>query len=88
VITYENQMWLKRHKRFSLRMRLFEGIRRSRALSMSDPRTGGVTQAPRKMKEDGVKNLLQATATPDFQKGYNNPGYSRVEVAADARRRV
>jgi len=47
-------------------MRLFEGIRRSRALSMSDPRTGGVTQAPRKMKENGVKNLKGAQAIPEF----------------------
>ena len=30
------------------------------------PRTGGVTQEPRKTKENGVKNLLQATATSDF----------------------
>jgi hypothetical protein len=58
---------LKRHKRFSLRMRLFEGTRRSRATSMSDPRTGGVTQEPRKTKENGVKNLLQATAISEFQ---------------------
>jgi len=33
---------------------------------MFDPRTGGVTQEPRKTKKNGVKNLLQATATPDF----------------------
>jgi len=50
-------------------MRLFEGIRRSRAKSMSDPRTGGVTQEPRKTKENGVKNLKGAQATSDFYLG-------------------
>jgi hypothetical protein len=64
----EIQVWLKRHKRFSLRMRLFEGIRRSWTLSMSDPRTGGVTQAPRKKKKNGVKNLKGVQATPEFHR--------------------
>jgi len=50
-------------------MRLFEGIRRSRALSMSDPRTGGVTQALRKTKKNGVKNLKGALAISEFQIG-------------------
>ncbi len=35
---------------------------------MSDPRTGGVTQEPRKTKKNGVKNLKGVTAIPDFQK--------------------
>jgi len=30
------------------------------------PRTGGVTQEPRKTKENGVKNLKGAQATPEF----------------------
>jgi len=29
------------------------------------PRTGGVTQQPRKTKENGVKNLKGATAIPE-----------------------
>jgi hypothetical protein len=33
---------------------------------MSDPRTGGVTQEPRKTKENGVKNLKGAQSTSDF----------------------
>jgi len=33
---------------------------------MSDPRTGGVTQEPRKMKKNGVKNLKGAQAIPEF----------------------
>ena len=33
---------------------------------MSDPRTGGVTEPPRKMKKNGVKNLNGAQATPEF----------------------
>jgi hypothetical protein len=33
---------------------------------MSDPRTGGVTQAPRKTKENGVKNLKGAQAISEF----------------------
>ena len=40
-------------------MRLFEGIRQSRALSMSDPRTGGVTQKPRKTVIAGSKATRQ-----------------------------
>jgi len=50
-------------------MRLFEGIRQSRALSMSDPRTGGVTQEPRKTKENGVKNLKGAQTISEFHIG-------------------
>jgi len=30
------------------------------------PRTGGVTQAPRKTKKNGVKNLKGAQTTSDF----------------------
>jgi len=33
---------------------------------MSDPRTGGVAQEPRKTKKNGVKNLKGAQATPEF----------------------
>jgi hypothetical protein len=33
---------------------------------MFDPRTGGVAQTLRKMKKNGVKNLKQAQATPEF----------------------
>ena len=47
-------------------MRLFEGTRRSRALSMSDPHTGGVTQEMRKPKMNGVKNLREAQAITEF----------------------
>jgi hypothetical protein len=50
-------------------MRLLEGIRRSRALSMFDPRTGGVTEALRKTKENGVKNLSESKAIPDYNLG-------------------
>jgi len=35
-------------------------------VSMSDPRTGGVTEPPRKTKKNGVKNLKGAQATPKF----------------------
>ena len=35
---------------------------------MSDPRTGGVTQEPRKTKKNGVKNLKGAKAIPEFRK--------------------
>ena len=34
---------------------------------MFDPRTGGVAQAPRKTKKNGVKNLKGAQAMPEFQ---------------------
>jgi len=47
-------------------MRLFEGIQQSWTVSMSDPRTGGVTEPPRKTKKNGVKNLKGAQATPKF----------------------
>jgi len=33
------------------------------------PRTGGVTQAPRKTKENGVKNLKGAQTISEFQTG-------------------
>jgi len=33
---------------------------------MSDPRTGGVTEPPRKTKKNGVKNLNGAQAIPEF----------------------
>jgi hypothetical protein len=33
---------------------------------MFDPRTGGVAQAPRKTKNNGVKNLKGAQAIPEF----------------------
>jgi hypothetical protein len=34
---------------------------------MSDPRTGGVTEPPRKTKKNGVKNLNGAKAISEFQ---------------------
>jgi hypothetical protein len=38
---------------------------------MSDPRTGGVAQALRKMKKNGVKNLNGAQAIPEFHYRFN-----------------
>jgi len=71
---------------------------------MSDPRTGGVTQEPRKTKENGVKNLKGAQSTSDFHIDsflrkirqhllflvimILDLDYSRAKVAADARHRA
>jgi len=49
--------------------KFFEGIQRSWTASMSDPRTGGVTEPPRKTKKNGVKNLNGAQAISEFQIG-------------------
>ncbi len=48
---------LTRYGRFSLASAGFEETRHSRVPSMSDPRTGGVAQAPKTQAGNGVKNL-------------------------------
>jgi len=44
-----------------------EGIQRSWAGSMFDPRTGGVAQQPKGTSENGVNNLNGAFTYPQFQ---------------------
>jgi hypothetical protein len=50
---------------------------------MSDPRTGGVTEPPRKTKKNGVKNLNGAQAIPEFHHHFfmNRSGFEELEIS-------